>query len=57
MTVGADSLELSVLVLLGMLVSIVILIRLSKWKMTKPLGFSMFALYFVFIGQDLARAK
>lgn len=55
MTVGAGGLFLSVIILLGMLVSVVITIAACKWKMTKGLGLTMFALYVIFVAQDLIR--
>ena len=57
MQVQADSLALSVLILLGMLVAVILTIIAAKWRMTKNLGFFMFFLYFVFVGQDLARTE
>jgi len=48
-------LALSVLVLIGMLIAVVTAIKLSGWKMSKCLGYSMFALYIVFLTQDLVR--
>ena len=53
--VGADNLFLSVLVLLGMVFAVIMCIVLSKWKMNKSLGVSMFVLYLVFLAQDVAR--
>lgn len=54
--VNADGLEISILILLGMLVLIVGIIKLAKWRMTRRLGSSMILFYFVFVAQDLARA-
>ena len=54
-TVGADNLFLSVVILLGMLVAVIITIVLSGWKMTQTLGGTMFVLYAIFVAQDLAR--
>mmetsp|Transcript_49599 Transcript_49599/g.44410 ORF Transcript_49599/g.44410 Transcript_49599/m.44410 type:complete len:660 (-) Transcript_49599:26-2005(-) len=54
--VNADGLEISVLILLGMLVAIVIIIKLCDWTMTKTLGIIMMVLYVGFVAQDLARA-
>jgi sodium/potassium/calcium exchanger 2 len=53
--VAGDTLVISILVLIGMLITIVTLIMLNNWTMTKCLGYSMFVLYFIFILQDLAR--
>eukprot|EP00488_Nonionellina_sp_1-RS-2012_P003784 TRINITY_DN8215_c0_g1_i1.p1 TRINITY_DN8215_c0_g1~~TRINITY_DN8215_c0_g1_i1.p1 ORF type:complete len:105 (+),score=14.87 TRINITY_DN8215_c0_g1_i1:34-315(+) len=55
-TVNANGLEISILILLGVIVTIVIIIILSKWKMTKVLGITMMVLYVLFVTQDLARA-
>jgi K+-dependent Na+/Ca+ exchanger-like protein len=45
----------SLLLLLGMLLSIVLTIIICKYRMTKGLGATMFALYIVFIAIDLLR--
>jgi sodium/potassium/calcium exchanger 2 len=45
----------SLLLLLGMLLSIIITIIINKFRMTKGLGATMFALYIVFIAIDLLR--
>lgn len=55
-TVQAEDLAVSILVLIAMLVAVVVTIILSDWKMSKNLGYSMFALYVVFMIQGLARA-
>jgi sodium/potassium/calcium exchanger 2 len=55
-SVGADTLFLSILILLAMLVAVISIIYCSSWKMTKTLGGAMFVLYFVFVAQDLLRA-
>jgi len=49
------SLFFSLLLLLGMLLSIIIVIILNKFRMTKSLGYTMFAFYIVFIAIDLLR--
>jgi len=54
--VKADSLVVSICVLLLMLVIVVLIIKFNSWKMTKGLGWSMFVLYFVFVVQDLIRS-
>ena len=54
--VNATGLEISVLILLGMVFCVIILIKLSNWRMSKNLGFAMLLLYFVFVAQDLARS-
>lgn len=48
-------LAVSIIVLILMLVSVVIAIKISQWKMSKSLGYSMFVLYIVFLTQDLVR--
>jgi K+-dependent Na+/Ca+ exchanger-like protein len=53
--VGADSLFLSILVLFLMLAAVIATIAVNKWRMTKGLGYTMFALYAIFVAQDLAR--
>eukprot|EP00929_Paragymnodinium_shiwhaense_P058609 TRINITY_DN2935_c1_g1_i1.p1 TRINITY_DN2935_c1_g1~~TRINITY_DN2935_c1_g1_i1.p1 ORF type:complete len:764 (-),score=168.81 TRINITY_DN2935_c1_g1_i1:162-2453(-) len=53
--VEADSLGLSIVVLILMLGSVILSIVVMNWKMNKGLGLVMLVLYFVFIGQDLVR--
>lgn len=53
--VGAKSLQLSVLILVGMLVAVILLIKISGWALTKTLGGMMLVLYFLFVIQDLLR--
>jgi len=48
-------LAVSIIVLIGMLLSVVFAIKLSGWKMSKNLGYSMFVLYLIFLTQDLVR--
>lgn len=55
--VYAKSLTLSLAILIGMLVVVVTSVHLSKWLLTKTLGYVMFTFYFAFVAQDLARAK
>lgn len=55
--VYAASLSISLAILIAMLVVVVTCIHLSKWLLTKNLGYSMFFFYVVFVGQDLIRAK
>jgi len=54
--VVADTLAVSIFLLLGMLVSVVLIIKFSGWKLTKNLGVAMMILYFLFVAQDLLRA-
>jgi len=53
--VGAKSLQLSILILVGMLVSVIIIIKVCGWALTKGLGAAMLVLYFLFVIQDLLR--
>jgi len=53
--VGADSLFLSIMILFGMLFCVISIVACSGWRMTRPLGFSMFVLYALFVFQDLGR--
>lgn len=55
--VYADSLTISLALLIGMLIIVVVSIHVSKWIMSKKLGYAMFFFYFCFVVQDLARAK
>merc|ERR1719245_2278976 len=48
-------LAISIIVLIIMLILVALSIRVSGWKMTRLLGYSMFFLYFIFLSQDLAR--
>ena len=54
-TVKGENLFVSVLILLAMLVAVVTIIRLSNWVVTKKLGWSMFALYALFLVYELVR--
>lgn len=53
--VEAPTLFFSLLVLLLMVFSVISIIHFSGWKMTKTLGYTMFALYGLFVIQDLLR--
>ncbi|GMH91017.1 hypothetical protein TL16_g11936 [Triparma laevis f. inornata] len=53
--VGADGIDLDILILLLMLCAIVTIIHFSGWKMTKTLGGCMFGLYFGFVLQSVGR--
>ena len=55
MEVGAGGLFISVIILLFMLIAVVVTIAACKWRMTKGLGLTMFALYVIFVAQDLFR--
>jgi sodium/potassium/calcium exchanger 1 len=56
MPVTAGTLFLSVIILFGMLVAIICIIALNKWRMTNALGYSMLVLYVIFVVQDLLRS-
>jgi len=56
-TVYASSLAVSLAILILMLIVVVISIHLSKWVMSKSLGYAMFLFYVLFVVQDLVRAK
>lgn len=51
----AGSLEFSLLVLILMLVLVVVTIQQHNWVMSKSMGYTMFALYLVFVAQDLVQ--
>ena len=55
--VGSDGLFISLMILVAMIFFIVLTIQKSGWKMTKGLGWSMFAMYFLFVAQALVREK
>ena len=55
--VTSDGLEISVVILLGIVVVTIVLIYLNKWFMTKMLGITMIIFYCGFIAQDLIRSK
>jgi K+-dependent Na+/Ca+ exchanger-like protein len=50
------SVGFSLLLLICMLISVVCVIAASGWKMTKSLGYAMFALYGVFVVVEIIRA-
>jgi len=51
--VDANGMFCSVLMLFAMLIAIIIIIAISKWRMTKVLGLSMFMSYFVYLAVAL----
>jgi K+-dependent Na+/Ca+ exchanger-like protein len=51
----SGTLFLNVIILFGMLLSIILIIMLNKWRLTKGLAAAMLVLYFVYVGQDLMR--
>jgi K+-dependent Na+/Ca+ exchanger-like protein len=54
-SVQAPSLFVSILILFGMVAVVIATIAYCEWKMTKTLGYTMFALYIIFVVQDLLR--
>ena len=54
--VGADNLQVSLMVLIAMLVAVVVTIHLNGWRLTRRLGAMMLLLYVAFVAQDLVRA-
>merc|ERR1739838_951284 len=55
--VYAESLSVSLAILIAMLIIVVTSIHISKWVMSKSLGYAMFMFYILFVIQDLIRAK
>jgi len=53
--VTAPTLFLDIIILFGMLVTVIVVIKVCKWKMTKEMGFVMFLLYVIFVTQSLIR--
>jgi Ca2+/Na+ antiporter len=53
--VAADSLFVSIFILIAMIFAVITTIMLSGWKMTKLLGYTMFGLYAVYIVIALKR--
>jgi len=47
--VQADSLFVSILILVAMIFAVIVTIMMSGWKMTKTLGYTMFMLYALYI--------
>ena len=53
--VEAPTLFFSLVILLLMVFTVIVIIRINDWTMTKTLGYSMFFLYGLFVLQDLLR--
>jgi len=53
--VKADSLEVSLFILIGMLLIVVGSIAFSNWRLTKAMGYFYFVMYFIYVGQELLR--
>eukprot|EP00294_Goniomonas_avonlea_P008300 CAMPEP_0114557390 /NCGR_PEP_ID=MMETSP0114-20121206/9806_1 /TAXON_ID=31324 /ORGANISM="Goniomonas sp, Strain m" /LENGTH=695 /DNA_ID=CAMNT_0001742677 /DNA_START=47 /DNA_END=2134 /DNA_ORIENTATION=- len=51
--VASGTLFLNVLILFGMLLAVIFIIWVCKWRLTKPLALSMVILYIMYIIQDL----
>ena len=52
--VDADGMFCSVVMLFAMLMAIIVIIAICKWRMTKILGMSMFLSYFVYLALALS---
>ena len=50
--VSAPTLFVSLLILFAMIALVIGTIVLNKWKLTKPLGVTMFIFYFLFVAQE-----
>ncbi len=51
--IRTEGMTRSIIILLAMLISIIFIIHLNSWKLTKPLGTCMFVLYFLFLAQAI----
>lgn len=54
--IGAGGLLISLLILIGMLVSVIIAVHCQGWRLTKVLGGIMFLLYLAFLAQAIVRS-
>lgn len=54
-TVGADGVVVSIIVLLGMVLFVILSIMLCNWKMSFNLGMIMLVMYVLFVAQDVIR--
>ena len=54
--VSSEGVALSIFILLGMLAATVAIIMACNWALTKTLGYTMFALYFVYVIEEVVRA-
>lgn len=54
--VDSDGMFCSVLMLFAMLMAIIVIIAISKWRMTKILGGSMFVGYFIYLSLAMCMA-
>ena len=55
--VGAEGLAVSIVILICMLIAVVVIIKLSGWKLTKQLAGCMLFLYVAYVAQELGRAE
>ena len=53
--VKAESLEVSLFILIGMLLVVVGTIAFSNWRLTKKMGYVYFVMYLCYVGQELLR--
>lgn len=51
--VEGDGIAVSIFILVAMLASVILVVALSGWRMTKKLGATMLVLYVIFVAQDL----
>jgi len=50
-TIGADGVWSSILILIGMIILIILTVHCSGWKLSRQLGCVMFLFYFIFLAQ------
>jgi len=53
--VRTDSLGVSIIVLILMIASVILTVKLMRWRMTKCMGYVMFVLYALFLAQALVQ--
>jgi len=53
-TIAAEGIEISLLILLGMVVAVILTIHCNKWKLTNLVGYAMLLLYLAFLVQAVA---
>lgn len=54
-TIAADGVWVSIIILLVMVVCIILTIHLNGWKLTKKVAYIMFVLYFAFLAQGIVQ--
>lgn len=52
-TIGADGVWSSILILIGMIILIILTVHWSGWKLSKQVGCVMFIFYFLFLAQAI----